>query len=109
MLAQQALERFTDLRQPRGIAHASRVRGLVALARRQDVTASDMFNCALSLAREHGLELLQAETLLALAVIAQRRGSAPDRFRLVEQAQNIFKAINAEAWGEQVARRMQQF
>lgn len=107
-IAQRALERFTELAQPRGIAHASRVTGLVAFASHRNRVAEDLLICANNLARENNLELLQGEILMALSVVAQRRGSSPERVTFHEQARAIFAAVQAEPWGEQVARRMHQ-
>jgi tetratricopeptide (TPR) repeat protein len=107
-LAQQALERFNELRQPGGIAQASRVAGVVALAEHQDAAADELLNRALASARSNQIQLLQGETLLALAVLAERRRARPERFTLQEQARAVFAAVSAQPWGEQVARRMEQ-
>lgn len=106
--ATTALERFQELRQPGGIAHASRTIGVVALAQRDFGHAADSLERALELARAHRLQLLEAETLLALACLAYRRGSPPQSVMMQQQAHEIFEKIDAEPWGEQVARRMTQ-
>ena len=107
-MAHQALERFKELRQPGGVAQASRVAGVIALAQHEDATADEVLNHALAAARTSNTQLLQGETLLALAVLAQRRGARPERFTLQEQARAVFAAVSAQPWGDQVARRMDQ-
>lgn len=106
--ARKALDQFEELRQPSGIAHCSRTIGVIAFAQRHYHEADDMLNRALSMAREYNLQLLQGETLLALAALAQQRASMPESFTFRQQAAAVFADIDAEPWGEQVARRMAQ-
>ncbi|MGQ0814305.1 MAG: tetratricopeptide repeat protein [Gemmatimonadota bacterium] len=101
--AQQALERHRQLGQPGATAEAQRVLGVVALAQGDLEGARTELEAALDAAREHQLRLLEAETLLALAVIAD----APTaRQQLEQQARSIFAAMDAQPWGEQVRKRM---
>lgn len=106
--AQEALERYTSLGQPGGIAHVTRVTGLIAIAKGQYAAADELLDRALIAARQYNIMLLQGETLLGLAANAQLRGALPQKFTFDEQAREIFGALSAEPWGAQVALRMQQ-
>lgn len=106
--AQQALDRYTSLGQPIGVAHVTRVLGLIAIARGQFDAAEELLDRALATAVQYNIKLLQGETLLALAANAQWRGALPRKFNCEEQAREIFAGLSAEPWGAQVAMRMQQ-
>jgi tetratricopeptide (TPR) repeat protein len=105
-LAQQALERFSSLRQPAGTAEAFRVLGVVALASRDQGEATQSLQTALAIAQERHLKLLEAETLTGLARIAHLQNSVAQSYQLQQLADQIFKQIGAAPWGEQVRRRM---
>ena len=105
-LASQALDKFSELRQPAGTAEALRVVGVVALARGSTDEAEQTLQNALTMARDLKLRLLEAETLLGLAAIARRKHDAPSSYTLQHQAHLIFDEIGAVPWGEQVQRRM---
>jgi tetratricopeptide (TPR) repeat protein len=104
--AQQALDRFAQLRQPAGTAEAMRVLGVVALARRRLEEAEQALTEALRIARELKLRLLEGETLLGLGRVARLQNDAPRAYNLQQQAETVFSDIGAQAWGEQVRRRM---
>ena len=105
-LAVQALDTFSQLRQPAGTAEALRVVGVVALAHGRTDEAEESLKNALMMARDLKLKLLEAEALLGLAVVARRKHDAPSSYTLHHQAHQIFDEIGAAAWGEQVQRRM---
>lgn len=105
-LAAGALDKFSQLRQPAGTAEAMRVVGVVALARGRTDEAETSLKSALEMARELQLRLLEAETLLGLAVVARRHHDPPASYNLHHQAHVIFEDIGASPWGEQVQRRM---
>lgn len=104
--AQSALEKFSQLRQPAGTAEAMRVLGVIALARGNVDEAEDTLRNALTIARDLKLRLLEAETLLALAMVARANRNAPASYTMQQQAFEIFEEIGAMAWGEQVQRHM---
>lgn len=106
--ANSSLDRFRTLRQPNGIANASRAVGVIALAQRDYDTATALLNTALAMAREYNFKLLQGETLFAQACLAHRQGAPPQTVMFQQQAREVFEQIDAEAWGEHVARRMMQ-
>lgn len=100
--AQKAVVRFTDLAQPGALAEAQRVVGVVAIANHEHARAHAVLTEALETARTQQLRLLEAETLVALARLA----ATGSRVQLEQQAAAIFSEIGAEAWGEQVKKRM---
>ncbi len=105
-LAQKALEKFTQLEQPAGTAEALRVIGVIALARGRSDEAEQALSSSLRVAQDLKLRLLEAEILCALARLARFNNDTPRSYGLQQQAENIFGDISAEAWGEQVLRRM---
>ena len=105
-LARSALDRFAELRQPAGTGESLRVAGVVALARGQLEEAAAALNTALTISRDLGLRLLEAETLLALAALARLNRDAPACYNMQHQAHAVFAEIGAAVWGEQVQRRM---
>ena len=105
-LAQQALERFSSLRQPAGTAEAFRVLGVVSLALRDRSEATQSFQTALAIAQERQLKLLEAETLTGLARIAHLENAVAQSYQLQQLADEIFQQIGAAPWGQQVRRRM---
>lgn len=105
--AQQALDRFSILKQPGGTAEAMRVAGVVALARGRLDEADQALNEALRIARDLKLRLLEGEALLALSRVARLQNDAPRAYNLQQQAETVFAEIGAQAWGEQVRRRME--
>lgn len=105
-LAQSALKRFTELKQPSGIAQSMRVIGICNLATGQIDAAERSLHASLALASERKLRLLEAETLLALATLVQKKEMQGHARMLREQAERIFADIYAVPWGEQVAARM---
>lgn len=105
-LAQQALQRFTQLAQPSGIAQALRVIGIVALATGSLEEAERSLHAALALASERKLRLLEGEILLALATLARRKNTTSHAKALEDQARMIFEETFAAPWGEQVQMRM---
>jgi tetratricopeptide (TPR) repeat protein len=105
-LATQSLDKFAQLREPAGTAEAMRVIGVVMLAIGQTQAAEETLQNALTLARDLKLRLLEAETLLGLAVVARRKHDAPSSYTLHHQAHVIFEETGASPWGEQVQRRM---
>ncbi|MGQ0562391.1 MAG: tetratricopeptide repeat protein [Gemmatimonadota bacterium] len=100
--AQQALERFRELGEPAAIADAQRVLGMIILARGDRKEARKLLDAALDTARSQRLRLLEAETLTALAVIAP----PASRYKLEQQAEQIFQEIDAVRWGEQLRKRL---
>lgn len=105
-LATQALDKFAELREPAGTAEALRVVGVVMLAGGHTQEAEDTLQNALTMSRDLKLRLLEAETLLGMAVVARRKHDAPASYTLHHQAHEIFEEIGASPWGEQVQRRM---
>lgn len=101
--AQQALDRFTEIVHPGDVAEALRVMGVITIADAKLGDAEHQLNAALEGARIHNRRLLEAETLTALSAIA----AAPKAFALEKQAHDIYAAMDAEPWGDQVRRRMQ--
>lgn len=104
--AMQALDRFSQLKQPAGTAEALRVVGVVALARRRLDEAQQALADALRIAQDLQLRILEAETMLGLAHLARLQNDAPRCYTLQQQAEKIFGEAGAQSWGEQVARRM---
>ena len=105
--AVQALEKFSGLKEPAGTAEALRVIGVIALARRRLDEAEHALAEALRIAQDLKLRLLEAETLLGLARWARLQNDAPRCYTLQQQAEQIFSAMDAQPWGEQVRRRME--
>ena len=105
-LAQKALDRFTQLEQPAGTAEALRVIGVIAVARRRFDEAEQALASALQVAQDLKLRLLEAEIMHAQSRLAKLQNDAPRSYSLQQQAEKIFVAINAQSWGEQVHRRM---
>ena len=101
--ARQALERFTELGQPAGRAEALRAIGVIAIARGDDDTARSGLAEALDIARGCGQRLLEAELLLAMAVLP----GTNHRHALFGDAAVIFDDMGAAPWGAQVRRRME--
>ena len=104
--ATQALDRFSQLKQPAGTAEALRAVGVVALARRRLDEAQQALAEALRIAQDLQLRILGAETMLGLAHLARLQNDAPRCYTLQQQAGKIFSEAGAQSWGEQVARRM---
>lgn len=102
--AERALERLHDIGDTAGEGEALRVLGLVAMAEGDRAGASRLLTEALDRARAAGAVLLEAETLTALAVMADPDGAGEgdDARRAAEQ----FAAFGARGWGEHVRRRM---
>ena len=106
-MVRNALDRFSELRQPAGTAEAMRVLGVIEMARGHREEAEISLSSALSIARDLTLKLLEAETLLALARLARLNQDAPTGYTLHQQATAIFQEMGAEPWGVQVNRRME--
>lgn len=102
--AQRALDRFTEIVHPGDVAEALRVMGVITIAEGDLQEAEHQLNAALEGARIHKRRLLEAETLTALSAIT----AMPKSFALEKQAREIYGAMDAEPWGDQVRRRMQE-
>jgi tetratricopeptide (TPR) repeat protein len=104
--AQNALERFSQLKQPAGTGEAMRVIGIVALAHNRREESRQHLTNALELGRALKLRLLEAEALLGLARLARTQNDAPASYTQQRQAEEIFAEIHAAPWGAQLQRRM---
>lgn len=100
--AQQALDRFAELVLPGDVAEALRVMGVVSIAEGKLQDAVQTLNASLEGAKIHKRRLLEAETLTALAAILP----ASKRYPLEKRADEIFSAMDAQPWGEQLRMRM---
>ena len=105
-LAQRALDKFTQLEQPAGTAEALRVIGVIALARHRLDEAEQALANALRVAQDLKLRLLEAEVLAAQARVSALQNDARRSQSHQHHAETIFRDINAESWGQQVLRRM---
>ena len=102
--ARARLRRSGDLA---GEGEALRVLGMIALARGQYVHAKEYLEQALERARDTRSLLLEAETLEALATLAQRADPRADPDALRARAAEIFAAMGADAWAKQVRNRVE--
>lgn len=98
--AARALARFRRIGDRAGAGESLRVLGLVALADDRVAEARARLDEALTVARELGAALLEAETLEARAVVT------PDPAEPRARAETLFAAMGAEAWGRQVRARV---
>lgn len=104
--AQLAMQRFTELNEPAGVAESLKVLGIIALARRDPFDAERYLDKALGIARDRGLRVLEAETLLALSALERHQHRGPQSYQHEQQARLIFADMDAAPWGEQVLLRM---
>ncbi len=104
--AHNALDRFSQLKQPAGTGEALRVIGIVALANRRYDEANHAFSSSLDIARELRLRVLEAEVLTGMARLARVQNDSPGSYHHQHLAEQIFADIHATPWGEQVRRRM---
>lgn len=105
--ARAALDKFAELKQPAGTGGTLRALGVIALAENRLDEAQEALDTALRIARQRTLRLLEAETLLAMAVLERKRASINSKERLLQQqAEKIFTEIGAAPWGAQVRKRM---
>lgn len=106
--AARALARFRRGGDRLGEGESLRVLGIIALARRHAARAREQLWEALRLARAAKAPLLEAETLEALAMVGDVPGvwDRADASSLRTDAESIFRAMGAEAWGKQVRARL---
>lgn len=103
--ATRALERFRSRGDRLGEGEALRVLGIIAMARRRHADARAHLDAALVLARACRAPLLEAETLEALTALEDETGVTTASYRA--NAERIFAAMGAEAWGRQQRLRLQ--
>lgn len=104
--ARRALRTFESLREPGGAADARRVLGLIELGDGALDEAGAQFDVALRSARELRLPLIEAETLEALAALAERMNDLPRMQQLQHDADAIFRRVGATAWGRRTRARV---
>ncbi len=104
--AERSLRRFRKLGEPAGAGDALRVLGIVALRDARLEEAHARLDEALRLARELHLRLLEAETVEALAALAQAAGDEGAADRLRSEGEAIFAELGASQWGMQIRRQL---
>lgn len=106
--AERALARFRRGGDLLGEGEALRVLGIIALARKQTARAREQLWQALRLARAARARLLEAEILEALATVGDVPGvwDRADAASMRTDAEAIFRALGAEAWGARVRARL---
>ena len=105
--AQRALRRFETLQERGGAADAMRVLGMIELGDGDWNRAAALLDDAVARARELHLPLLEAESLEALAVVAERSGDDALPAQLRANAEQIFAQLGASAWGRRTRERVE--
>jgi tetratricopeptide (TPR) repeat protein len=103
---QRAIRRFDALRARGGAADALRVLGMIELGAGDLNSAAALLEQALTRARAVKLPLVEAESLEALAGVAERRGDPQRSTTLREQAGQIFGELGATGWGQRTRERV---
>jgi tetratricopeptide (TPR) repeat protein len=103
---QRALRRFEALGERGAAADALRVRGIIELGAGELDAASSLLEQALAQARAVNQPLVEAESLEALAAVAERCGDADRAATLRDQAGTIFAQLGATGWGQRTRERL---
>ncbi|MEP6992338.1 MAG: tetratricopeptide repeat protein [bacterium] len=93
--AQRAAAELQDLEDPMNEADALRLVGAAATAMGRFADADVAFGRALSIARERGHALIEAETLRDRARGLHTRGAYPEALRDAEEAMTLFERLGA--------------
>lgn len=103
--AERALHGFMEIHDVSGEGEALRVLGIIALRRRAFDRARERLQRAAELAAKAHNALLEAETLEALALLADAEGSDQQARSCEQEAAARFRVMNAEPWGRRIRAR----
>src|SRR5262245_32371539 len=105
--AKRALRRFAALNDPRDFADTLRVLAMIDLGDNDLISARHHAEHALEHARAVGHRLLEAEVLEVIAGLEMRSRNDEAADKAHARAEEIFRSLNAPAWGEAFRARIE--